>query len=101
MGDKKSRTLNANYAFNSQKQPKKPMGQGEFANMPQNMPLYTAYGQPESYRDGIVNAYTVNIQDVSELTENRRFNYPEQLKQEIVHKARYPGDVGDTPYDNA
>lgn len=73
MGDKKNRSRNANYAFNSQKEPKRPMGAGSFANMPEKE-MFIPYGQPESYRDGVVNSYSVNMQDVSKLNENRRFN---------------------------
>ncbi len=94
MGDKRSRTRNANYAFYSQKEPQKPMCQGEFANMPGDV-INIPYGQAESYRDGLVNAYAVNIQDRSRLNENRRFNEDNEREEREVVKSRYPGDRGD------
>lgn len=91
MGDKKDRKLNANYAYNSQKEPKRPMGEGSFANMPEKE-MFIPYGQPESYRDGIINTQSVQLQDVSKLNENRRFNEGKDSSQKEVSKNRYPGD---------
>lgn len=62
---------NANYDYKSQKQPVTPMGQGSFANMPEE-PIMRPYGQAASYRDGIINSFSSNITDTSEIHENER-----------------------------
>ena len=67
----KSRSRNANYDFDKQKDPKKPMGQGDYANMP-SRPMMVPYGQPEDYRDGLVNSFNANIRITSDICENER-----------------------------
>ena len=60
---------NANYAFNIQKEPTNPMGHGDFANMP-SQPKFMTFDKEHSYRDGIVNSFTVGLTDVSDIHEN-------------------------------
>lgn len=62
---------NANYNFLSKKEPKHPLGHGEFANLPMEG-IIASYGTPESYRDGIVNSFSKTIRDISDISENQR-----------------------------
>lgn len=64
------RPKNANYDFAVQKQPKKPMGSGSFANMPEQ-PIMANYGPP-SYRDGVPNNFACYIDETSGIHENER-----------------------------
>lgn len=68
MANKKEK--NANYDFEKQVEPKRRMGAGSFANLP-DRPIYANYGGP-SLRDGITNSFTCNIDDVSGIDENER-----------------------------
>lgn len=60
---------NANYDFAVQKEPENPMGHGEYANLPQQ-PKYMTFDKEHTYRDGVVNSFTVGITDVSKINEN-------------------------------
>lgn len=62
---------NANYNFLSKKEPKHPLGHGEFANLPMRE-IVESYGTPESYRDGIINSFAKTIRDISDISENQR-----------------------------
>ncbi len=62
---------NANYDFAKQKDPKAPMGHGSFANMPSS-PMMKEFTREPQYRDGIINSFTANIRDVSDICENER-----------------------------
>jgi len=66
---KKNRS--ANYDFGMQKDPKKPMGHGDFANMPKEAKFMT-FGPGGTYRDGIINSFTTDLVDVSDIYENQR-----------------------------
>lgn len=62
---------NANYDFADQKDPKKPMGHGDFANMPSE-PKFLKFSDKPDLRDGIVNSFTCNVEEISEIHENER-----------------------------
>lgn len=66
-----AKNKNANYDFAKQKEPKSPMGQGSFANMP-DKPIMMGFSGEHDYRDGIVNSFTSNIRYVSDIDENQR-----------------------------
>lgn len=59
---------NPNYDFFSQNEPKKRMGSGSFANLP-DRPIYGTFGPP-SYRGGIINSFTASVSDTSGISEN-------------------------------
>ena len=60
----------ANYDFADQKAPKKPMGHGSFANMPEK-PIIAKFPNEPYYRGGIANDYVTDVQKISEIPENR------------------------------
>lgn len=60
----------ANYDKKKQKQPERPMGQGQFANMPQEVSV-RLFAAPR-YRDGITNSFVDSIEDTSKICENQR-----------------------------
>ncbi len=60
---------NANYDFSIQKEPAKPYGHGEYANLPQR-PMLMAFDHEHTYRDGIVNSFTVGLTETSKINEN-------------------------------
>jgi hypothetical protein len=62
---------NANYDFSvKKKSPKEPLGQGEFANMPQE-PIYKGFGS-YNYQDGIINSMVDSLEKMSGIVENQR-----------------------------
>ena len=70
----KNRSLsgdNANYDYKSQKQPMKRMGQGAFANMPEQ-PMLMGFGEGATYRDGLINSFSCNVSEVSKIDENEK-----------------------------
>ncbi len=60
---------NANYDFSVQKEPENPFGHGDYANMP-NRPMFMEFDHEHTYRDGIVNSFTVGITETSKIHEN-------------------------------
>jgi len=60
----------ANYDFCVQNQPKKRMGMGSFANLP-DKPIMLPYGAP-TYRGGNVNSFSASIRELSGIDENQR-----------------------------
>lgn len=66
-----AKNKNANYDFAKQYEPRKPMGSGSYANMPEK-PIMREFSREPEYRDGIVNSFTANIRDVSDICENQR-----------------------------
>ena len=64
---------NANYDF-KQKAPMAPMGHGSFANMPEK-PMFASFAKNGDYRDGLVNSFTCNIDELSKVDENGREQY--------------------------
>jgi len=62
---------NANYNFADQKEPRKRMGEGDFANMPSSV-KYLRFKENAGYRDGILNNFTCDVEDVSGIYENER-----------------------------
>lgn len=60
---------NANYDFSVQKEPSDPYGHGQFANLPQR-PMFMEFDHEHTYRDGIVNSFTVGITETSKINEN-------------------------------
>ena len=61
-----------NYDFNMQHEPLVPMGNGNFANMPDNA-LIMPYGMSNDYRDGILNDDDEGVEKVSKIEENRKY----------------------------
>lgn len=64
-----TKNKNANYNFDSQKQPRRRMGEGSFANLPDH-PMFGSFGGP-TYRDGLINSFTAGISNLSGIDENR------------------------------
>lgn len=62
---------NLNYNFEDQKEPKKRMGEGDFANLPRD-PKYLKFENEPQMRGGIPNSFTCDIEDISGIYENRR-----------------------------
>lgn len=60
---------NANYNFADQQDPKRPMGHGSYANMPDH-PIMLPFAKEGTYRDGIINNFNQGIEEVSDLYEN-------------------------------
>lgn len=60
----------ANYDKKKQKQPERPLGQGQFANMPRDV-IVKQFAGPR-YRDGITNNFVDSIEDASGISENQR-----------------------------
>jgi hypothetical protein len=65
---------NANYDFSVQKEPANPFGHGQFANMPEK-PMFMGFDREHSYRDGIVNSFTVGLTDLTKIHENESKEY--------------------------
>lgn len=61
-----------NYDFNKQNEPMVPMGNGNFANMPDDA-MILPYGISEDYRRGILNDDDEGVEKVSKIEENRRY----------------------------
>lgn len=68
---KRKEDRNANYNFQDQVEPKRRMGQGSFANLPEEAKILKFDNTPQ-YRDGLINSFTANIEEISEIYENRR-----------------------------
>jgi hypothetical protein len=60
----------ANYNKAKQKQPERPMGHGDFANMPREIVMKEFAGP--RYRDGITNSFVDSVEDTSDICENHR-----------------------------
>lgn len=71
MAEDRNNERNANYDFNRQVDPTKRMGGGEHANLPQQ-PKYLRFGHNNDYRDGIINSFSLNIVETSDIHENQR-----------------------------
>lgn len=61
----------ANYEFYKSHEPAIPMGSGSFANMP-NSPLITTFSREHEHRDGIINSFTTDVDQISSIEENRK-----------------------------
>lgn len=61
---------NANYDY-KQHAPKKPMGNGSFANMPEQ-PMFRGFSANQDLRDGIPNSPSMSVDFISEVDENMR-----------------------------
>lgn len=61
----------ANYDADVQKQPRKKMGEGDFANMPKN-PIMRDFGRHCEYRGGVPNSFVAGIKDLSDISENQK-----------------------------
>ena len=59
----------ANYDYSVQKEPEDPFGHGQYANLPQR-PMFMEFDHEHTYRDGIVNSFTVGITETSGIHEN-------------------------------
>ena len=68
---KKYTGKNANYNSEEQVDPKKRMGQGDFANLPPSPKFMTFKNNPD-YRDGIINGFSCDVEEVSGIYENQR-----------------------------
>lgn len=62
---------NANYNFEVQKDPARRMGQGDYANLPPE-PKMMAFSKKPDYRDGLINSFTCNVSETSDIYENER-----------------------------
>lgn len=62
---------NANYDFAKQKKAAKSIGQGSYANLPEE-PMIKSFGFKPGYRDGIINDFTADIEGISDISENKR-----------------------------
>lgn len=60
----------ANYAPCTRKEPIPRMGQGNFANLPDN-PMIMPFGSP-TYRDGVINDFDSTVDEISRIHENQR-----------------------------
>lgn len=67
---KRMKGPDANYDYSSQVQPKKPMGHGQYANMPDGA-MIREFPHKPTYRDGIVNGFTADLDSLSEIEENQ------------------------------
>ena len=63
--------FNANYNFEVQKEPRKRMGENDFANLPPDCKILIFKNEPE-YRGGIPNRFDAGAQDISGIYENER-----------------------------
>ena len=68
---KKYKGKSLNYNFEDQKEPKKRMGKGDFANMPSD-PKFLKFDNTPEYRGGNVNSFVCNVEEISEIYENQR-----------------------------
>lgn len=64
----KDKGPDANYDFKAV-DPKKRMGQGSFANMPER-PIFMTFSDKPDYRDGLVNKFTDSVEQISDIYEN-------------------------------
>jgi hypothetical protein len=71
MAEDRNNKRNANYDFNRQVDPKKRMGAKAHANLPQE-PKFLRFGHNNDYRDGIINSFTNDIVEVSDIRENQK-----------------------------
>lgn len=62
---------NANYNFSDQNEPKRRMGADDFANMPSS-PKFLKFKNNPDYRDGIINGFACDVEEVSGIYENER-----------------------------
>lgn len=67
----KKKQYNLNYNFAVQKEPKKRMGQGSFANLPTEC-IHESFGNEAQYRSGIPNRFDVGCTKISGIYENER-----------------------------
>lgn len=65
---------NANYDYDEQASPKVPMGQDEYANLPQQ-PKIMRFSHNHGYRDGIINDFSVSVYEVSDVDENGYYGH--------------------------
>lgn len=71
MANLKGNSRNANYDFAKEKDPKRRMGQEDFANLP-NRPMYMGFSGKHDYRDGIINGFTCEVSEISDMSENEK-----------------------------
>lgn len=64
---------NANYDY-KQSAPRKPMGHGSFANLP-DQPMFRSFSGKCDYRSGIPNNPVMSVDMLSEVDENMRDQY--------------------------
>jgi hypothetical protein len=69
MADKKGIKKTVNYDF-MQKEPSQNMGQGSFAQLP-DQPIMRPYGRPTDMRSGVINSFPCGIEDISGIYENQ------------------------------
>lgn len=62
---------NANYNYKIQREPKKNMGEKDFANMPTLPKMMTFVDKPDM-RDGIINGFPCAVEEISGIYENDR-----------------------------
>lgn len=62
---------NVNYNFSVQKEPKKRMGAGDFANMPKD-PIMSQFSDRCEYRSGVPNSFVASVRDLTGISENQK-----------------------------
>lgn len=62
---------NINYNFKAKKNPERRMGENSFAGMPEK-PIYMRFKKEPTYRSGNANSFTADVEEVSDIYENRR-----------------------------
>lgn len=71
MAPKRDNVRNANYNFQVQDEPLRRMGANDFANMP-GRPMFMEFSPKNGYRDGIINSFTTDIREISDISENQK-----------------------------
>lgn len=71
MAENRDNERSSNYDFNKQKDPKRRMGENDFANLP-SKPMYMSFDDKNEYRDGIINSFTHRVREISDISENQR-----------------------------
>lgn len=61
----------ANYEYYKSHEPAVPMGNSSFANMPAQ-PIITTFSRDHEHRDGIINSFSADLDQISGIEENRK-----------------------------
>lgn len=61
----------ANYNYADQKEPKHPMGHGDFSNMPDGA-MIRPFSKSHNVRSGVINDFACGLEDISHIDENYR-----------------------------
>lgn len=61
----------ANYDYSRQAEPSKPMGHGDYANMPDGA-MIRPFSKSHNVRSGVVNDFACGLEQISGIDENYR-----------------------------